>query len=63
MSAISEILKNKGGMVLSVNINETVFDAISLMAQLNIGAILVRDGDTISGIFTERDYMMSLLLD
>ena len=62
MSAISEILENKGGMVLSVNINETVYDAISLMAQVNIGAILVQDGDTISGIFTERDYLQKIAL-
>ncbi len=62
MALVSEILENKGGMVLSVNINETVFDAISLMAQVNIGAILVQNGDTISGIFTERDYLQRIAL-
>ena len=62
MSAVSEILEHKGGMVLSVEANETVFDAINLMAQLNIGAILVQDGDTISGIFTERDYLQKIAL-
>jgi len=62
MSTVSEILEHKGGMVLSVNINETVFDAINLMAQVNIGAILVQDGDTISGIFTERDYLQKIAL-
>jgi len=50
-------------MVLSVEANETVYDAISLMAQLNIGAILVQDGDTISGIFTERDYLQRIALN
>lgn len=62
MSTVSEILNHKGGMVLSVDINETVFDAISLMAQVNIGAILVQHGDTISGIFTERDYLQKIAL-
>ncbi len=63
MSTVSEILKNKGGMVLSVEINETVLDAINLMSQVNIGAVLVQDGDTIAGIFTERDYMQKIALN
>jgi CBS domain-containing protein len=62
MSTVSEILEHKGGMVLSVNLNETVFDAINLMAQVNIGAVLVQNGDTISGIFTERDYLQKIAL-
>jgi CBS domain-containing protein len=62
MSAVSEILETKGAMVLSVGINESVFDAISLMAEVNIGAVLVQDGDTISGIFTERDYLQRIAL-
>ena len=62
MSIVSEILDHKGGMVLSVNVNESVFDAINLMAQVNIGAVLVQNGDTISGIFTERDYLQRIAL-
>ena len=62
MSTISEILDRKGGMVLSVTVNETVYDAISLMAQVNIGAVLVQDGDNIAGIFTERDYLQKVAL-
>ena len=62
MSAVSEILETKGAMVLSVAVNESVFDAISLMAEVNIGAVLVQSGDTISGIFTERDYLQRVAL-
>jgi CBS domain-containing protein len=62
MPVISEILENKGGMVLSVDINESVLDAINLMAQVNIGAVLVQEGDKISGIFTERDYLQKIAL-
>ena len=62
MSKVSEILDNKGAMVLSVDINESVLDAINLMAQVNIGAVLVQEGDTISGIFTERDYLQKIAL-
>ncbi len=49
-------------MVLSVEIGESVFDAISLMAEVNIGAVLVQQDDTISGIFTERDYLQKVAL-
>jgi len=49
-------------MVLSVDADETVFDAINLMAQVNIGAVLVQNGDEISGIFTERDYLQKIAL-
>jgi CBS domain-containing protein len=62
MSTVSQILEHKGGMVLSVDSNETVFDAISLMAQVNIGAILVQNDGAISGIFTERDYLQKIAL-
>lgn len=62
MSKVSEILENKGGMVMTVDVGETVFDAISLMAQVNIGAVLVQKDDTISGIFTERDYLQRIAL-
>ena len=62
MSKISQILEQKGGMVLSVESTETVFDAICLMAEVNIGAVLVQDNGTISGIFTERDYLQRVAL-
>jgi len=60
MSKVSEIIENKGGMVMTVDVSETVFDAISLMAQVNIGAVLVQKNDAISGIFTERDYLQRI---
>ena len=62
MPTVSQILDRKGGMVLSVEIGETVFDAISLMAEVNIGAVLVQQDDTIAGIFTERDYLQKVAL-
>jgi len=62
MSTVSEILENKGGLVLSVKVTETVFDAISLMAQVNIGAVMVQKNAEIAGIFTERDYLQKIAL-
>jgi CBS domain-containing protein len=62
MPRVSEILDHKGGMVLTVDVNETVFDAISLMAQVNVGAVLVQKHGSIAGIFTERDYLQKIAL-
>lgn len=62
MSSVSQILELKGGMVLSVEAGDTVFDAISLMADVNIGAVLVQQDSTIIGIFTERDYLQKVAL-
>ncbi|MGD9265526.1 MAG: CBS domain-containing protein [Lysobacterales bacterium] len=62
MTKISEILENKGEMVLTVGIDESVLDAINLMAQVNIGAVLVQEEDRITGIFTERDYLQKIAL-
>ena len=50
-------------MVLSVDQNDSVFDAICLMAEVNVGAVLVKKDDNISGIFTERDYLQRIALN
>jgi CBS domain-containing protein len=62
MSKVSQILEHKGAMVLSVDSTESVFNAICLMAEVNIGAVLIQDDDVISGIFTERDYLQKIAL-
>jgi CBS domain-containing protein len=62
MSTVANILDRKGAMVLSVGIEETVFDAICLMSEVNIGAVLVQKNDAIAGIFTERDYLQKIAL-
>ena len=62
MSRVSEILEQKGAMVLSVGVDETVLHAISLMAEVNVGAVLVQKDETIAGIFTERDYLQRIAL-
>jgi CBS domain-containing protein len=62
VTAVSEVIEHKGAMVLCVDQNEPVFDAISLMAEVNIGAVLVKQNDAIAGIFTERDYLQKVVL-
>ncbi|MBT8062130.1 MAG: CBS domain-containing protein [Xanthomonadales bacterium] len=63
MSTISEIIDRKGGLVLAVKQNDSVFDAIRLMAEVNVGAVLVTEEKSIIGIFTERDYLQKIALN
>lgn len=57
MSLVSDLLRKKGHDILSVSIDSKLSDAIKLMAEKNIGAVLVLDGPKISGIFSERDFV------
>ena len=59
---ISEILVNKGNQAWSISPEETVFDAIQLMAEKNIGALLVTHAGRLVGILTERDYTRKVAL-
>src|SRR5690242_1805305 len=56
MSSVREILKTKGNAVFSVSPQSTVMDALKLMAEKNLGAVMVMEGHTIAGIFSERDF-------
>jgi len=53
---VRQILKGKGSEVYSVPPTSTVQNALELMADKEIGAVLVMEGDKIKGIFSERDY-------
>jgi CBS domain-containing protein len=59
---ISALLKAKPPAIWSIGPEATVFDAITLMSEKNIGALLVMEGDRLLGIFTERDYTRKLIL-
>ncbi|HJT82479.1 MAG TPA: CBS domain-containing protein [Chthoniobacterales bacterium] len=59
---ISAILNQKGGEIYSVSPNDSVYDAVSLLAEKNIGAVLVIDGDTLVGLVSERDYTRKVML-
>ena len=59
---IGEILGHKGSQVWSISPNATVFDAIQMMSDKNIGALLVIEGDRLVGIITERDYTRKVAL-
>ncbi|HMB98228.1 MAG TPA: CBS domain-containing protein [Balneolaceae bacterium] len=59
---VKDILNRKGSTVYSVHPNETVYDAIKKMADLNIGALLVLDDGKVKGIISERDYRNKIIL-
>jgi CBS domain-containing protein len=59
---ISAILNGKNGTVWSVSPETTVYEAIQLMADKNIGALPVVDGQRLVGIFSERDYTRKVVL-
>ena len=60
---VKEILKEKGHDVWSVRPEATVLEALKLMAEKNIGAVLVTEDKHLVGIFSERDYVRKVALD
>jgi CBS domain-containing protein len=59
---INEILHHKGRAVWTIGPDATVFEAIQLMADKNIGAVLVTDKEKLVGIVSERDYTRKVAL-
>jgi len=62
MKNVQDILRSKAGGVLSIAPDATVLAAIELMAEKNVGALLVMDVDKLVGIITERDYARKVFL-
>ena len=60
--SIGEILSHKGNQVWSISPDAMVYDAIQMMSDKNIGALLVTQGDKLVGILTERDYTRKIAL-
>ncbi len=59
---VSNILQTKSSNVFSVSSQATVYDALILMGEKNIGALLIIDGDKLAGILSERDYARKIIL-
>ncbi len=63
MTTVSQILKSKPDQNIATTTPETsVFDAIKQMADHNVGALVVLDGETIAGVISERDYARKVAL-
>lgn len=59
---VDAVLKVKGNVVWWVPPDVTVFDAIRLLADKNVGALMVMDGEALVGVFSERDYTRKVAL-
>lgn len=59
---VASILKNKGGAIWSVEPNATVYEAIAMMADRSVGALLVVEEGRLLGIISERDYARKVVL-
>ena len=62
MRTVRDILQRKGTEVWAVSPETTVIDALKLMADKNIGAVLVLDEDRVVGVLSERDYARKVVL-
>ncbi|MBZ0225834.1 MAG: CBS domain-containing protein [Comamonas sp.] len=63
MTTVAEILRSKSNaLVFHVSPSDTVLDALRLMAEQGIGAVVVLEGEKLAGIFTERDYARKVAL-
>ena len=63
MKFVDQLLHGKGRDVWSVTPSDTVFDALRLMANKRIGALVVLDDDHLAGLFSERDYARKVVLE
>lgn len=62
MKLVQHLLDRKGRDVITIPGDASVFDAIKLMADREVGSLLVMDGDDLQGIVTERDYARKVIL-
>ena len=63
MRRVADILEDKSEELVWIGPLESVFDALTLMNQKNVGAVLVQIEDYLVGILSERDYMRNVILD
>ncbi|WP_374165531.1 CBS domain-containing protein [Arcticibacter sp. MXS-1] len=62
MKTVKDILANKPSGVYSIPPQASVFDALNVMMDKNISALLIIENDELLGIFTERDYARKVIL-
>jgi CBS domain-containing protein len=63
MPIIKDLLLSKSRKLITVSSVASIFDALKIMAESNIGCLIVLEGDKYVGIFTERDYARKIILE
>lgn len=62
MKTVKQLLSTKSGHIFSVTEQVSVLEALKVMMEKNISALLILDGQDLKGIFTERDYARKIIL-
>lgn len=62
MATVRDVLRQKGNVVHTIGPDASVRDAVRVMAERNIGALVVLEGSQLAGIITERDYARKIIL-
>lgn len=62
MGMVSNILRTKSNTIFSITPDTIVYNALELMVEKNVSALLVMDKEKLAGIFTERDYARKVIL-
>jgi len=62
MPTIKDLLRTKNRKLITVSSAASIFDALKIMADANIGCLIVLEGDHYVGMFTERDYARKIVL-
>jgi len=63
LTTVRDLLRVKGDQVWSITPETTVFSAIQILAEKDVGALLIQDGDQIVGIISERDIVRQIALE
>ena len=61
-NTLQRLLDKKGQQVFSIQASQTVYEAVAEMDAKNVGALIVKDGDKVAGIISERDYVRKVVL-
>ena len=62
MTTIAQLLNTKGDQIWSIEPKATIFEALEIMSEKEIGALLVMEDEKLTGIFSERDYARKVIL-
>lgn len=62
MNSIQQVLSRKGTNTVAVSPETSVYEALKIMAEKNIGSVIVMQDDTFLGVVTERDYSRKVIL-